>query len=100
MLENKPIYPPKMKHNKPAFSAAKYLRVQLKVHWLNIFKNKFPQVNETESLPHTHTQLKNYEPDSECENKKDKPLLMIVFDIIIFFFKEWNFKKVRIYKYT
>lgn len=55
MLENKPIYPPKMKHNKPAFSAAKYLRVQLKVHWLNIFKNKFPQVNETESLPHTHT---------------------------------------------
>lgn len=40
------------------------------------------------SPSHTHTQLKNYEPDSECENKKDKPLPMIVFDIIIFFFKE------------
>lgn len=25
---------------------------------------------------------------------------MIVFDIIIFFFKEWDLKKVRIYKYT
>lgn len=67
------------------------------------FKKKFPQVKETfifpsltHSLPLSHThkhtlyseifQLKNYEPDSECE---DKPLLMIVFDIIfyvIFFF--------------
>lgn len=52
-------------------------------------------MKETESLlshafMHTVIQPKSYEPDSECENKKDKPLLMIVFDI---FFppQEWDF---------
>lgn len=44
------------------------------IDW-TIFKNKFPQVKETESLlshtfMHTVIQLKSYEPDSECENKK------------------------------
>lgn len=107
MLENKLIYPPKKRNkNKNLLSAARITACTIKVSLTERFlKTTFHRWKKPShfSLTHSCTLWFNRRAMSLTVNvkiKKDKPLLMIVFDIISFFPpQEWDFKKVRIYIY-
>lgn len=81
MLENKQLYPPKKKKNEETCFLHQIPASTLKEFISWTLWNKFPQVNDRDACL-----LILFEKFRQWKVKiKDKPLAMIVFDIIIFF---------------